>query len=88
MALIQTPLSEPITTTTWQAINADSTTATKFIARTRNGNAFKLSADSSGNTYFTVGDNETFQDTISSASGVLFYAQAVSAADTLEVWLS
>jgi len=88
MALISTPLAEPITTTTWQAINADSSTATHFIARTRAGNSFRLSGDSSGTTYFTVGDNETLQDNISSGDGILFYAQAVTTADTLEVLLS
>lgn len=88
MALIETSLAEPITTTTWQAINADSSTATKFIARTRNGNAFRLSADPGGDTYFTVGQLEELQDTIPSADGVLFYAQAVETDDTLEVWLS
>jgi hypothetical protein len=88
MALIETVLAEPITTSTWQAINSDSTTATKFIARTRAGNAFRLSEDSSGNTYLTIQDDEILQDTITSTAGLLFYAQAVDANDTLEVWLS
>jgi len=88
MALIETPLAEPITTTTWQAINSDSTTATKFIARTRNGKAFRLADDSSGNTYLTIQDDEIFQDTITSTAGLMFYAQAVDTNDTLEVWLS
>ena len=88
MALIETPLAEPITTSTWQAINSDSTTATKFIARTRNGNAFRLTADPSGATYLTIQDDEIIQDTITSTAGLLFYAQAVETNDTLEVWLS
>jgi len=88
MALIQTPLAEPITTSTWQAINADSGTATKFIVRTRNGNAFKLSSDASGNTYLTIQDDEILQDKLPSSDGVLFYVQAVDTNDTLEVWLS
>ena len=88
MALIETPLAEPITTTTWQAIHSDSTTATKFIARTRNGNAFRLADDASGTTYLTIQDDEILQDTITSTAGLMFYAQAVSTADTLEVWLS
>lgn len=88
MALIETPLAEPITTSTWQAINSDSTTATKFIARTRNGKAFRLSNDPNGDTYLTINDDEMLQDKISSSEGLLFYAQAVDTNDTLEVWLS
>ena len=88
MAIISAPLSEPITTTTWQPITGDNSSVTKLVARTRGGNAFRVSADVGGDSYFTIPFEREFEIDISSGAGVLFYAQSVGADDTLEVCLS
>jgi hypothetical protein len=91
-AVLPTPINTTITTSTWTPISLGiGQTSSAMIVGTRGGNPWKISDDPSGATYFTIKADsppiEIYTGRYVGPNTVLFYAQALSLDDTLEVLL-
>ena len=86
---IADPWNVSITTSAWTAVTA-SQAAVGFIAKTRNGNNFKISSSATGTTYYTVERSYASNAVVEFNCNVpkntlLFYVQSNDCPDTLEI---
>ena len=86
---IADPQNISITTSTWTAVKA-SQSMVGFIAKTRNGNNFKISSSATGATYYTVfrsaASNAVVEFNCRAPKGaLLFYSQSNDSDDILEI---
>jgi hypothetical protein len=85
--IIPTPWNIPVTTSAWTAVTA-SQRVVEFQARSRSGQAFKISSESGGSPYYTVASDTTIQfDCPAARDAILFYIQTTKDSDTLEIFL-
>lgn len=87
-AHIQTPIEKAITTSAWAPVALGAAqSCSEFKVHSRGKNSWKISDDSAGATHFTVwnGDAIGFSLRAPKSGAVLFYAQALSVNDTLEI---
>ncbi len=91
-AVIPAPINVAISTGSWTPVSLGvGQTSTAMIVGTRGGNPWKISDDPAGATYFTIKSDsppiEIYTGRYVGPNTVLFYAQALSLSDTLEVLL-
>lgn len=88
---IQKPIEQAITTSAWTAVALGTAqSCSEFKVHSRGKNSWKISDDSAGATHFTVWNGDAIGFSLrapktATTGAVMFYAQALSVNDTLEM---